>query len=55
MLRAKRDFKCLPEDRKTLGQLHAIDSELHIGMIAAYMDLTKTVLRDAGHLQQDLV
>ena len=48
-------FERLPEDRKTLGQLHAIDPELHIGMLAAHMDLAETVLRDAGHLQQDLV
>jgi hypothetical protein len=48
-------FERLPKDRETLGQLHAIDPELHIGMIAAHMDLTKTVLRNARHLQQDLV
>jgi hypothetical protein len=35
--------------------LHAIDSELHIGMIAAQMDLTEIVLRDAGRVQRDQV
>ena len=51
----KAGFERLPEDRKTLGQLHAVDPELHIGMLAAHMDLAETVLRDAGHLQHDLV
>jgi hypothetical protein len=27
--------------------LHAVDPELHIGMLAADMDLAKTVLRDS--------
>src|ERR1700730_6930051 len=51
----KAGFERLPEYRETLRQLHAVDPELHIGMLAADMDLTKTVLRDCGHLQQDLV
>ena len=55
MLSGEAGFERLAEDRKTFGQLHAIDPELHIGMFAADMDLAETVLRDAGHLQQDLV
>jgi hypothetical protein len=51
----KAGFERLSENRKSLGQLHAIDPELHIGMFAAYMDLAKTVLRNCGRLQQDLV
>src|ERR1700730_7872693 len=51
----KAGFERLSEHRKPLRQLHAVDPELHIGMLAADMDLTETVLRDAGHLQQDLV
>jgi hypothetical protein len=31
-------FERLPEDRKTFGQLHTVDPELHIGMLAADMD-----------------
>jgi hypothetical protein len=43
----------LAKNRKSFGQLHAI--ELHIGMLAADMDLAETVLRNTRHLQQDLV
>src|ERR1700694_1916725 len=50
----KAGFERLSENRKPLWQLHAVDPELHIGMFAADMDLAETVLRDAGHLQQDL-
>jgi hypothetical protein len=45
----------LAKNRKSFGQLDAVDPELHIGMLATDMDLAETVLRDAGHLQQDLV
>src|SRR5947208_704924 len=48
----KAGFERLPENRKPLRQLHAVDPELHIGMLAAYMDLAKTVLRNCGKLQQ---
>src|SRR3984893_679920 len=48
---SKAGFERLPENRKPLRQLHAVDPELHIGMLAAHMDLTKTVLCNSGHLQ----
>src|ERR1700739_312404 len=42
----KAGFERLPKNRKPFRQLHAVDPELHIGMLAAYMDLAKTVLRN---------
>jgi hypothetical protein len=45
----------LAEDRKALGQLHAVQSVLHVGVVAPQMDLTETILRDAGRLQQHLI
>ena len=45
----------LAEDGKPLGQFDAIDAILHIGVVAAHVDLAEAVLRDAGSLQQHLV
>src|ERR1700724_1585347 len=40
----KAGFERLPKNRKPFRQLHAIDPELHIGMLAAHMDLAEAVL-----------
>src|ERR1700730_13990516 len=51
----KAGFERLPENRKPFRQFHAVDPELHIGMLTADMDLAKTVLSNCGHLQDHLV
>ena len=45
----------LAEQRQSLGELHAVETVLQVGVIAAHMDLAETVLRYAGRAQQDLV
>ena len=47
--------QCLTEHRQAFRQLHAVQPVLHVGMLAAQMDLAKAVLRRAGRLQQHLV
>src|SRR3984893_6075773 len=51
----KAGFERLSEHRKPLRQFHAVDPELHIGMLTADMDLAKTVLRNGRHLEDHLV
>ena len=55
MLLAKREFDSLTEDRQALRQFHTIQAILNIGVLAAQMDLAKTVLCHTGGLQQHLV
>ena len=45
-------FERLAEHRQALGQLHAVEAELHLVMVAADVDLSIRVLRHAGCLQQ---
>ena len=55
MLLAKRDFDRLAEHRQPLGQFDAVQPVLHVGVLAAQMDLAEAVLRHAGRLEQHLV
>ncbi len=48
-------FERLAEDIDPLRELHAVDAELQIGVVAADMDLAERILSDAGRLQQHLV
>ena len=48
-------FDRLAEDRQPFRQLHAVQAVLHVGVLAAQMDLTEAVLCHAGRLQQHLV
>ena len=54
-LLANRSAMRLAEDRQPLGQLHAVQPVLHVGVLAAQVDLAEAVLRHAGRLQQHLV
>jgi hypothetical protein len=48
----KPGFERLAEDGEPLRKLHAVETKLHLVVIAAHMDLAEAVLGDAGRLQQ---
>jgi hypothetical protein len=45
----------LAEDIDSLGQLHAVDAELQVRVVAAHVELPERILSDSGSLQQQLV
>ena len=51
----KAGLERLAEHRQPLRQFDAVEPVLHVGMLAAQVDLAETVLRHAGGLEQHLV
>lgn len=51
----KACHKRLAKHAQALGQLHAVQTKLHLIMVATHMNLTITVLSYTGRLQQHLI